>query len=78
MIPTLDQVYTAKQIYNAIMREEKEVYIWWFIAYMRFIVDLMPLKMRYWITKIMMGNGMKTFVGRHGQVQTTDEGKKND
>jgi hypothetical protein len=46
------------------MCESKEVYIWWFIFYLRFAVDLLPLYFRNKLIKALMGNGMNTFVGR--------------
>ena len=64
ILPTLDQVQTASKIYDSIMTESKEVYIWWFIFYLRFAVDLLPLYLRNILIKVLMGNGMRTFVGR--------------
>jgi hypothetical protein len=46
------------------MSESKEVYIWWFIFYLRFAVDLLPLFLRNTVIKVLMGDGMRTFVGR--------------
>lgn len=52
------------------MHEEKEVYIWWFIIYMKYLVDMMPLRIRSFIIIKLMADGMKTFVGRHGDTNT--------
>jgi hypothetical protein len=64
VIPTLKQEDTAKKIYQAFIEEREEVYIWWYIEYMRVVVDLLPLKTRNFVIRKLMGEGMRTFVGR--------------
>ena len=48
------------------MGEEDEVYIWWFIIYLKLVFDLLPLKLRNYLIQKLTGDGMKTFVGREG------------
>ncbi|TNV77081.1 hypothetical protein FGO68_gene15710 [Halteria grandinella] len=67
LIPTLNQEATAKKIHDSILAHKKEVYIWWFIEYMRVVIDLVPLGVRNFLVQRLMGDGMRTFVGR-GEV----------
>ena len=46
------------------MTKEREVYIHWYIKYLRVAVDLLPLRLRDWLVQVLMGEGMRTFVGR--------------
>lgn len=55
---------TAKKIYHAILEEREEVYIWWFIPYLRLILDVLPLRLRNFLIARLIGDGMRTFVGR--------------
>jgi hypothetical protein len=55
---------TGRKIYEAIVSEEKEVFIWWYIKYLRVILDLLPLRLRIYLIKVFIGEGMRTFVGR--------------
>lgn len=48
------------------MGEEDEVYIWWFIIYLKLVFDLLPLMLRNYLIQKLTGDGMKTFVGREG------------
>jgi len=64
ILPSLNPNKVANRIYNAIMNQENEVYIWWFIIYLKLIFDLIPLKLRNFLIQKLTGDGMKTFVGR--------------
>lgn len=46
------------------MSEKEEVYIYWYIKYMRLAIDLLPLKIRNKLIQGLMGEGMRTFKGR--------------
>ena len=63
-IPTLTADYAAQKIFTSLLERKKEVYIWWYIPYMRIAVDLLPLALRNWVIQTFMGEGMRTFVGR--------------
>ena len=47
------------------MLENEEIYIHWYIPYLRIAIDLMPLKVRNILIHFLMGMGMRTFRGRH-------------
>ena len=68
IIPTLDQHYVADRMYDAIMAEEKEVYIEPIIYWLKVLSMLMPLQMRIWISHVFVGSGMEFFVGRVQKV----------
>ena len=46
VVPTLDEDVVADRMYEAIMSEEKEVYIRHFIFWFRVLGMLLPLKVR--------------------------------
>ena len=46
VIPTLEAGETAEKVYRAISERRKEVYIQWYIEYMRIVVEVMPLRVR--------------------------------
>lgn len=70
MIPTLDSLYVARRIYSAIMYEEKEVFIKWYIFYLKIAVELLPLKLKNYAIRKLVGEGMHTFVGRNNSKKT--------
>ena len=74
-IPTLTADYAAQKIFTSLLERKKEVYIWWYIPYMRIAVDLMPLALRNWVIQTFMGEGMRTFVGRQppGMTETSEK-----
>ena len=51
-------------MFNAIMAEEKEVYIQTIIWYLKNIMAWFPLGIRNWLSQILVGEGMEYFVGR--------------
>jgi len=56
-------------MYEAIMAEEKEVYIKPIIYWLRVLTMFLPLQMRTWISHVFVGSGMEFFVGRVQKVQ---------
>ena len=54
------------------------MYIWWYIPYMRIVVDLLPLGLRNWVIQTFMGEGMRTFVGRQTPSMSMSESEKVD
>ena len=65
ILPTLDQHYVADRMYEAIMAEEKEVYIQSFIFWFKLLTMLMPLWVKCHVNQFMVGKGMDTFKGRN-------------
>jgi hypothetical protein len=51
-----------------VVEKRKEVYIWWYIRYLRILIDLVPLRLRNWLIKVLMADGMRTFTGRTTKV----------
>ncbi|CDW85137.1 short chain dehydrogenase reductase family protein [Stylonychia lemnae] len=64
IVPTLKPEYTANRIYDSIIQEKREVYIWWYICYLKMVFDYFPLSLKLWIVQFTTGDGMKSFVGR--------------
>lgn len=61
LIPMLKKDEVAIRIYDAIMTGEQEVYVPWYQYWMMVIMLIIPSnKLRYFVIKILMGNGMKT------------------
>lgn len=56
-------------MYEAIMAEEKEVYIKPIIYWLKVLSMFMPLKMKNWIAQVFVGAGMEFFVGRAQKIQ---------
>jgi hypothetical protein len=46
VLPTLDQNFVADRMYEAIMAEEKEVYIQSFLFWFKILTSLLPLWVR--------------------------------
>lgn len=65
ILPTLDQNYVADRMYEAIMSEEKEVFIQSFIFWFKFLTMLLPLSIKNHIQQFMVGKGMDSFKGRN-------------
>jgi hypothetical protein len=78
IIPTLTAEYAAQKIFTSLIERKKEVYIWWYIPYMRIVVDLLPLGLRNWVIQTFMGEGMRTFVGRQTPSMSMSESEKVD
>eukprot|EP00347_Sterkiella_histriomuscorum_P008656 403344264 len=76
LIPTLDQKYVAKRIYEAICENEAEVYVWWYIIYIKMICDWLPYRFIWWFINFSTSDGMKTFKGR-SNYQVSIAEKKN-
>ena len=64
ILPTLDQHFVADRMYEAIMAEEKEIFIQPIIFWLKTIAQLLPLCMRMWVSHVFVGSGMEFFVGR--------------
>jgi hypothetical protein len=64
LAPVLDEKYVAKKIYDSLMHYDKEVYIPWSALYNLLLLELMPLSVLNYISKISFGEPMKDFVGR--------------
>lgn len=46
------------------MEEQEEVYIWWFMYYLKVFLDIIPSRVSVFLMKHLICQGMKTFVGR--------------
>lgn len=64
LLPTLDSQYVVDRIYNAILAEEREVYIRGIIFYLKSVNLILPLSVRNWANNLLVGEGMEHFVGR--------------
>ena len=68
ILPTLKQEYVTEVMFKAILAEEREVYIrnivWWF----KTIGLALPLGMRMWVSRRLVGDGMEHFVGRRLKI----------
>ena len=64
ILPTLDAHYVVNRMYNAILAEEKEVYIRGVIFWLKCITAMLPLFLRDWLSHVLVGEGMEHFVGR--------------
>ena len=64
ILPTLKIEYVIETMFTAIMAEQKEVYIktivWWF----KTLGLMLPLSLRLWTSRRLVGDGMEHFVGR--------------
>ena len=72
-MPSLEPEYVVNRIYKAIINEEEEVYIWWFIIYIKMILDWMPERIRRYAVARLIGDGMKTFTGRAVEAKKKNE-----
>ena len=61
LIPTLKQEFVTKRMYNAIMAEEKEVYIYNFLFWMKTLVMSLPLSLKNYFCELLVGSGMDYF-----------------
>ena len=43
IVPTLKTEYVTKRMYDAIMAEEKEVFIYWHLFWLKVVVTSLPL-----------------------------------
>ena len=64
ILPMLDQYYVADRMYEAIMAEEKEVYIKPIIYWLKVVSMFCPLSLKNWVQHVFVGSGMEFFVGR--------------
>ena len=79
-LPTLDAQYVGCRMYDAIMAEEKEVYIREIIWWLKFIVMALPLFVKNKVCNLLIGEGMEHFVGRANALSSqsnSSEKKKN-
>ena len=67
ILPTLKKEYVIDRMYNAIMAEEKEVFIPGTIWHMRNLLNILPLSLRHKLSNVLVGEGMEYFVGRNNQ-----------
>lgn len=68
ILPTLKADHVTRRMYQAIMTEEKEVFIDPIIWWIKIIVQLIPLTLRNKCLHLLVGEGMEHFVGRAKQV----------
>jgi hypothetical protein len=71
ILPTLDQGFVTRRMFNAIMAEEKEVFIQSIIWYLKNIMAWFPLSVRNKLSGILVGEGMEYFVGRVQEMHTS-------
>ena len=64
IVPTLKADYVVKRMYQAILAEEKEVYIPGQIYWLKVLNMFLPSTLRDWLTQRLVGDGMEFFVGR--------------
>lgn len=72
VLPTLDANYVSRRIFDAILAEEKEVYIRGVIFYIKNVMMMMPLRLRHYLSHVLAGEGMEYFVGRANQNELLD------
>ena len=73
IIPTIDQHHACKRIYDAVIYEEAEVYIYWFLYYVDTMMRLLPLCVSQFLYKHLFAKGMKTFEGRKEQLASLEK-----
>ena len=76
IVPTLKTEYTTKRMYDAIMAEEKEVYIYGFLDWLRIAIQCVPLRMKHFIAEQLVGKGMEHFVGRSQEIFEAQQRQK--
>ena len=69
ILPTLKSAHVVKRMHQAIMTEEKEVFIDPIIWWMKITLQLVPLTLRNKALNLLVGEGMEHFVGRAQAVQ---------
>ena len=67
VIPMLTPLYVARRMYQAIIAEEKEVYIPSIIELLKNVFVCIPLGLRNLISQVFVGKGMEQFKGRAKQ-----------
>jgi hypothetical protein len=55
-------------MYEAIMAEEKEVFIQSYIFWFKILTSLLPLTVKCHVQQFMVGNGMDSFKGRQKSI----------
>ena len=68
ILPTLKKEYVIDRMYNAIMAEEKEVYIYGFMNWMRIAIECLPLQLKHFMCEQLVGKGMEHFRGRSQEL----------
>ena len=76
LIPTIDQHHACQRIYDAVMYEEAEVYIYWFLYYVDTLMRCLPLAVSQLLYKHLFAKGMKTFEGRKEQLANLEQAAK--
>ena len=64
VVPMLEPTYVARRMHQAIMAEEKEVYIPSIIELLKNIFVCIPLSLRNRVAHLLVGTGMDSFTGR--------------
>lgn len=68
ILPTLQADKVTRRMFQAIMQEEKEVFIEPIIWWIKLLLQLVPLSLRNKALNLLVGEGMEHFVGRAQQV----------
>lgn len=64
ILPTLKTERVTRRMYQAIIAEEKEVYIESIIWWLKNIVAFLPLSLKNRLSQLLVGEGMEYFRGR--------------
>jgi hypothetical protein len=64
ILPTLDQVWVGRRIFEAVVYKEKEVYLPWYVEHIIYVSKWIPVGVKSFLVRRMVGDGMKTFTGR--------------
>ena len=70
VVPLLEPQYVADRIYQAIMAEEKEVYIQTAMYFLKIFLAILPLHARHQSSEWLVGSGMDQFKGRFSKAKT--------
>lgn len=73
ILPTLKAEKVTRRMHQAIMLEEKEVYIEPIIWWLKVLVPLLPLSVRNKALYILVGEGMEHFVGRAQMINSASD-----
>lgn len=64
LLPMLDKNDVVECIYTAILAEQKEVYVYWFLPVFKLVELIVPLKVKVYAFEFLVGKGMKNYTGR--------------
>jgi len=68
-LPMLIKEFVADRVYEAIMFEDQEVYIYWFLPVFKLVDLILPLKLKVYAFHFLISLGMTDFVGRSAKRQ---------